>query len=146
MRSRLPAVLAAVAAAVLLSAPTASADTSRSFSLWVGTKLTPGKAKASGTATFRSAKRNRVTIRGLVDDRCPTDGYGATLTYTAFFSDGSHNGNGAFDDAGCRADGERFAWTSPAGRAHVVRVVLNFYEHDQDTMRIGDFRSLTLRP
>ena len=146
MRSRLSAALAAVLVAVLLGAPTASADTSRAFDLWVGTQVTPGKARANGTATFRSAERNRVTIRGLVDDRCPKDGYGATLQIMVFFRDGSRTGTGAFDDAGCRAAGERFAWTSPASPARVARVELTFYEHDQETMQIGDLVRRTLRP
>ena len=146
MRSRLPTVLLAVAAAVLLGAPAASADTARPFDLRVGTQLTPGKARANGTATFRSAQRNRVTIRGLVNDICPKDGYGATLTFTVFFRDGSHTGNGAFDDAGCRAGGKRFAWTSPVSRSRVARVELVLYEHDQETMQIGDLRRRTLRP
>jgi len=146
MRSRFPAVLLAVAAAVLLGAPSASADTVRPFDLRVGTQLTPGKARTNGTATFRSAQRNRVTIRGLVNDICPKDGYGATLTFTVFFRDGSHTGNGAFDDAGCRAGGKRYAWTSPVSRSRVARVELVLYEHDQETMQIGDLRRRTLRP
>jgi len=145
MRFRLPAVLAAVVA-VLLGAPTASADTSRTFDLRVGTEVTPGKARANGTATFRSAERNRVTIRGLVNDLCPQDGYGANLQIMVFFRNGSRTGTGVLDTAGCRSAGTRFAWTSPASRARVARVELTFYEHDQATMQLGDLRRRTLRP
>ena len=148
MRSRVPAVLLVIAVAVGLRAPSASADTDtpRPFDLRVGTQLTPGKARTNGTATFHSAQRNRVTIRGLVNDLCPKDGYGATLTFTVYFRDGTHTGNGAFDDAGCRAAGKRFAWTSPVSRSRVARVELVLYEHDQETMQIGDLRRRTLRP
>ena len=83
------AVLLAALAVLLPAAPAAARPTTlAAFDLQTigGPPPSDGSARATGTVTFLSKSKLRVT--GSINDRCPADGYGAYLYMTGVWSNG----------------------------------------------------------
>lgn len=114
------------------AAPAAHA---KSFSLSVGTSVTKGKASASGSVTFPTAKK--VVVRGKVRDICPKDGYGAYIEFKVNFVGGGYGTNVRKDTTGCGDGAVSYSFTKRFARK-VRSVGVTLIEIDADSGAVGD--------
>lgn len=147
---RLPRPLLLVLALVALLAPavvSAATGPKHRIDMRLGTKLTPGKAKANGLVTFTDRGR-KVNVNVKVDDLCPDDRHVVRFLVAVTYRDGTKNGTGVIDDRGCRPTTPRtLRWSSLPSSSRIRTVRIDFYEHNGRTMQIGDFHDpLILRP
>lgn len=144
---RLLLLLAALSALALPAVVAAATGPKHRIDLRLGTKLTPGKAKANGLVTFTDGGK-KVTVNVKVDDLCPNDRHVVRFLVAVTYRDGSKNGTGVIDDRGCRPTTPKtLKWTSLESTSRIRSVRIDFYEHNGRTMQIGDFHDpLVLRP
>jgi hypothetical protein len=89
-----------------------------------------GSARARGSITWHSA--TRVVINGIVNDRCPADGYGAYLNVIVNYRDIGRKEyeNVARDNVGCdKVDGVGFSLTYDRG-VRIIDIVIVVREMD----------------
>jgi hypothetical protein len=89
-----------------------------------------GSARARGTITWHST--NKVVINGIINDRCPADGYGAYLAVTVTYRDSDHveYKNVARDNVGCdKVDGVGFSLPYDRG-IRIKAVIITVREMD----------------
>jgi hypothetical protein len=130
----LAVALAVSATAALAAAPAQALD------LWTGTTKTKGRAHYYGSSILIN-KQRQVHIKGVINDVCPGDGYGAVIRITIRLRNGKEIVKAFRDTEECSGPGTEIDYTTKRFPGGVLSGGEQLFEIDHDTGAQGDITS-----